>query len=640
MNSPSKIFESNLSRLRRTDPELADRLVDIPSMPLQWGPSKSGPLTALIEQDGRQIALASRYDPMEEARQLVERVDFKKHGGIVALGMGLGYHVGLIGQRLDDSALLVVFEPDLAELKATLERIDHTDWLGHHNIILADSQMDRALILARVERFAGSLTQGTILLTHPASRRRHGEALETFAQMVTEVLSYCRTNIATTLVNASRTIYNLSMNLPYYAAGANTDDLFNLGRGYPAVCVGAGPSLARNIHLLLEPRHRQNVMLITAQTTLKPLIERGIRPDFVTALDYSTISRRFYEGLTDLADVTIVAEPLAHPTILENFPGPKRVTSNRFLDRLLGDLVQPMVPIPLGTTVAHLSFYLAQHLGCDPIILIGQDLGFSNGLYYCPGTAIHDVWAPELGPFNTLEMMEWQRIVRHRGHLKKIEDIHGQEIYSDEQMRTYLKQFERDFASASQTVLDATEGGLPKEHCIQTTFAAALDEHARRPVPRIPLPKLNFDDQRLARLANLMGRRISQVDELRRLSRRTVPILKQMHKHQRDQTRLNKLFDQLNPIRRRVNELADIFMIINDLNTIGAFKRARADRAIEQGKLDSLDEQRQCLERDIENVDWLVQACDEATDIFRKALANLSEKIQANRERTGQAVAA
>ena len=67
-----------------------------------------------------------------------------------------------------------------------------------------------------------------------------------------------------------------------------------------------------------------------------------------------------------------------------------------------------------GATVAHLSFYLAEFLGCDPIILIGQDLGFVDGLYYKPGTAIHETWGVELGRFNTLETKEWERIVRSR----------------------------------------------------------------------------------------------------------------------------------------------------------------------------------------------------------------------------------
>ena len=34
--------------------------------------------------------------------------------------------------------------------------------------------------------------------------------------------------------------------------------------------------------------------------------------------------------------------------------------------------------LPSGATVAHLAYYLAEHLGCDPIIFVGQDLGFSR----------------------------------------------------------------------------------------------------------------------------------------------------------------------------------------------------------------------------------------------------------------------
>ena len=68
------------------------------------------------------------------------------------------------------------------------------------------------------------------------------------------------------------------------------------------------------------PQVRANVVVITAQTMLKPLLAYGIKPDFVTALDYHEISKRFYEGLTDLPDVTLVAEPLVHPTVLDQLP--------------------------------------------------------------------------------------------------------------------------------------------------------------------------------------------------------------------------------------------------------------------------------------------------------------------------------
>ena len=98
--------------------------------------------------------------------------------------------------------------------------------------------------------------------------------------------------------------------------------------------------------------------------------------------------------------------------------------------------------------MAHLSFYLAEFLGCDPIILMGQDLGFVDGLYYKPGTAIHETWGVELGRFNTLETKEWERIVRSRTILRKIPDIHGHPMYTEEQFFVYLQQFERDFAAS------------------------------------------------------------------------------------------------------------------------------------------------------------------------------------------------
>lgn len=615
----SNILAANLAALSRVDPALAQRLRDTPAAELTWATAKTGLLTATLSHEGRALALASKFDPAAEAGKLIEPVDLRKHACVVALGVGLGHHIAELATRMDDESVLLVHEPDLSLLRAVLEKMDHTAWLGKPCVIVTDSSTDRAALLGRIERFAAVLTQGTILITHPASRQMHGEQLQRFGQLVTEAMSFCRTNVATALVNATRTYNNLCANLPHYVAGATTDELHNLARGFPAVCVSAGPSLAKNVHLLSDPDVRKNVIVITAQTTLKPLLDRGIKPDFVTALDYHEISRRFYEGLPPLPGVTLVAEPKSNATILDSFPGPVRLTSNGFLDRLLGPLATPRIPIAAGATVAHLSFYLAQHLGCDPIMFIGQDLGFSDGLYYCPGTAIHDVWANELGTFNTLEMMEWQRIVRHRRHLQKLEDIHGQPIYSDEQMITYLKQFERDFSKAPQQILDATEGGLPKSGATLTTLAAALATHATRPVPQIPHPEIEGDGQRVEALDQLLRDRMDDVRQLDQLAKDTLPILRQMIEHQRDAKRMHRLFERLEQNKKAVEKLGATFSLVNDLNTVGVFRRARADRAIEHEadhEADQLTRQRRQLERDIDNINWLRQAYDETLRMF------------------------
>jgi len=639
MTGNTDILRANLAQLRKMEPELCDRIENTTPAALTWSESKSGPLTATIEHDGRPIALASKYDPAGEAEKLISSIDATKHGAAVIMGLGLGYHVAQAAELLgSEKSLLIVHESDISLMRAVFERIDHTAWLSQANLVLADDQLDRAALLSRIERFGSIMTQGTALITHPTARRLSESSVANFSEMVTDALAFMRTNIATTLVNSSRTIRNLTTNMPYYVGGDTTNDIYQVAQGYPAVCVSAGPSLAKNVHLLKNPEIRRNVIVISVQTTLKPLLDHGIRPDFVTALDYHEISKRFYEGLPRLDGenpVTLVAEPKANKSILDNFPGPVRVTASQFADRLLGPHARPIMPIQPGATVAHLSFYLAQHLGCDPIIFIGQDLGFSNGLYYCPGTAIHDVWAPELNQFNTLEMMEWQRIVRHRGHLQRQEDINGQPIFTDEQMVTYLKQFERDFARSSQTIIDATEGGLPKEHTQRTTLQDALDQYATRPIPNLPQANSTLDPSRLEMLEDLLETRLHETQQIRKLSQATIPLLKQMKQHQRDFKKANKIYAQIEKNKKRVEQYKEIFSLINDLNTIGSFKRARADRAIHHSKGNQFEQQVAQLDRDLVNLDWLIQACDEAIQIFHEGL----QRVQQFRKRALQSAA-
>ncbi|MEZ6193211.1 MAG: 6-hydroxymethylpterin diphosphokinase MptE-like protein [Phycisphaerales bacterium] len=626
MSASADILKQNLSLLRRQDPELAERIEQTEPVALDWVESKAGPLTASLMHNDRPLWLASRYDPVKEAAKLVEGIEHDKSACVVVLGMGLGYHVAELAKDMGLRGVLIVFEPDIGVWRAVMEKIDHRAWLCRGELILADGETDRAALLKRTEKHAGTVTQGTHLLTHPPTRQRNEQAIRDFGKTVAEVLAFCRTNVATALVNAARTCRNLASNIDHYAAGAGTDDLFNAAKGYPAVCVAAGPSLVKNVDLLRDRDTRSKVVVIAAQTALKPLLARGIRPDFVTALDYSHISSRFYEDLPPLPDVTLVAEAKAHRAILEAFPGPIRVPHSQFNDLLLDTMAVPRIPLKSGATVAHLSFYLAQHLGCDPIMFIGQDLGFSDGLYYAPGTAVHKVWSSEINPFNTIEMMEWRRVVRMKAHLRRAEDVHGRPIFTDEQMATYLKQFERDFAVAKQTILDTTEGGMPKQHAQQMTLAEALKQYATRPVPKLPIPGTTLDRERLGELREVLRKRVRQVNDLRSTTQKTIPILRQMQEYLRDKARVDKLFARLNKLQKHVEEeLASTFTLVNALNTVGSFKRAKADRAIAHISRDQVDRQTHQLERDIVNLDWVTQACDEALNILDEAQQRVSE---------------
>ena len=103
-------------------------------------------------------------------------------------------------------------------------------------------------------------------------------------------------------MNGRRTLENVARNLPCGTPPPpGPIRLKDAYKGYPALVVSAGPSLRKNKHLIqLDPVGR--CVIIAVQTTLKPLLEIGVEPDFVTALDYHDICTRFFEKLPADAD--------------------------------------------------------------------------------------------------------------------------------------------------------------------------------------------------------------------------------------------------------------------------------------------------------------------------------------------------
>ncbi len=591
-----------------------------PRTDLTFAVADDGAITA-SEGDGVSARwLASRRRPLEEAERLAATVDPRASGGVAVLGFGVGHHVAALARRMGTAGFVVCFEPDPGLLRAVLERVDCSAWLGGGTVaVLTDC--DPVALSHALSGVEGILSLGVKIVEHPGSKARLGAQAARFGEELARVMRAMRTTVVTTLVQMETTLRNLLMNLDYYAGCPGVGDLAGACADRPAVVVSAGPSLRRNIDLLARPGVRDRVVVIAVQTVLKQLLERGIRPHFVTALDWHEISRRFYEGLTadDVRGVTLVADAKGNPAILSSFPGAIRCPSEPVLDSVLGSAHRhDPAALPAGATVAHLAYYLARHLGCDPVMLIGQDLAFTDGQYYGPGAAIHAVWAGEINEFNTLEMLEWQRIVRHRRLLHRVEDAEGRPVYTDDQMAAYLVQFERAFeedARRGLTTIDATEGGARKRHTTPLSLAEALDRYSGAGARRVALPPAERDEGALRRGASVAAERARAlrrgVWRVGEISRETARLLAEMRDHHADQARVNQLIGRVQGLAREVESLGAAYELVQRLNQTGTLRRFRHDREIGlDTALSPLDRQRRQIERDIENVTWLADAAD------------------------------
>jgi hypothetical protein len=95
-------FCANMGALWRRDAELAQRIDDLPvEAGAEVLAARSGlPTVRVSTPAGRPLFLHSRYDPMAEARKFVDAIDCEKAWCFVIGGLGMGYHVQALLERL------------------------------------------------------------------------------------------------------------------------------------------------------------------------------------------------------------------------------------------------------------------------------------------------------------------------------------------------------------------------------------------------------------------------------------------------------------------------------------------------------------------------------------------------------------
>jgi hypothetical protein len=630
---PDAPYLANLAALWSADAKLARAIEAIADTALATAVrvelARSGEPTIAIlpaaESTGGAVYLHSRYQPAAEGKKLAAAVDVDEKLIFYCLGFGLGYHVEKLFDQAGDDAIFCIFEPRLAVLRAAFEQRDVSRLIASRRVMFFTTA-DKADLFTRLNPHTAAVNLGTATLEHAPSVQTSPDFFAHQKQWLDEFASLCRTSINTLILNGHRTAENIARNLGWYAALPGIGNLKDRFKGKPAIIVSAGPSLRKNKHLL--PQAAGKAVVIAAQTTLKPLLEIGVEPDFVTSLDWSDICTRFFEDLPPALKTQLVAEPKATSKIFQMHPGPAALLGNDFADNLLHELRLDRPRLPAGATVAHLAFYLAEHLGCDPIIFVGQDLGFADGLAYVPGTG-HDTAArAEYGRFYTPEMKQWEQIVRDRPILRRIPDVHGRPMYTEERLYAYLQQFERDFGASKSRVIDASEGGAMKRGTTVMTLADAISQFCTSPLGTTAPTAMPPRWDRVGECVASLKRRIDEARRIEQLSRQTLPLLKEVRDHLEDQPRVNRAIGRIDALRARMNDLGRTYDLIMQVTQVTELKRFQADLRISASKLTGLELQRKQVARDIDNCQAVGEAAAEFVRLVESVVVELNNYNQ------------
>ncbi len=615
----------NLAALWASEPKLAREIEALPDGPYTIESSRSGAPTVILESSGREIYLHSRHEPVDEAKRLVAHIDFDQRVAFFVHGFGLGYHVEAIFDAAGEEAVICVCEPDLRMIRTALEARDVSRLIESRRVMFL-TKVDKSEIFVRLAQQMAMFSLGYEAIEHGPSVRLRPEPHAQFREWMEEFTAYSRTSINTLVINGRRTAENIARNIGWYAATPSLSRLKDRHKGMPAIIVSAGPSLRKNKHLIKDAEGR--AVIVAVQTTLQPLLELGVEPNYVTSLDYHDICTRFFEKLPPTLRTELVAEPKATTAIFGMNPGPLTLLGNDFAESLLREMKLAKQKLPSGATVAHLAYYLAEHLGCDPIIFVGQDLGFSDGLCYSPGTSYDEVWRPELNRFQTVEMKQWEQVARDRKILRRIPDHQGCPMYTEERLFTYLQQFERDFLRTKTRIIDATEGGARKRGATSMPLAAAIESFCNRTVTATheDHPGLRWD--LLQDTIACLERRHDEAVEVEAISRETMGLLEEVRDCLSDQGRVNRIISQIDALRARMNAFGATYDLIMQLSQLTELQRFHEDRKISASRIDGAERQRRQVSRDIQNVRGVSEAAREFQLLMRQVIVHLAEPLR------------
>jgi len=260
------------------------------------------------------------------------------------------------------------------------------------------------------------------------------------------------------LDNVSEIINNPGINL-----------LYNKFKGRPAVIVATGPSLKKNMRLLKALYDR--ALIISVDASFKLLMKNGIRSHMVTSLEREHEVEQFFSGFDpeEVKDVYMTACPVLFNHVYQAYTGPQIIVYRNFDHFKWLEIERGILDIKLSSS--NMAFKVAEALGCDPIILVGQDLAYGED---------GETHATEV-PFSS----EGEGIFFVKGNV-------AEKVKTNTGWYNFLRAYELDIAQHRGRVINCTEGGAYIPGTQVAPFAETIEKYMTESFDPLDIIKENL----------------------------------------------------------------------------------------------------------------------------------------------------
>lgn len=459
------IFDKNLKAMEKWYPDFADMIreekYDLDDTKVWVEQSWDKEKIFRIETGGKRLYLGGKRNAAEPVQMWQERLgEIHKYAPVFLFGIGSGAYLKSIIHHSPKEANIVVYEPSMAIFLTVLKEIDLSEEIKDRPIAFVIEGLNDVEFVPVIQ---GVLTLETLEFfieeVHPNYKTAFPEQLRERVKQLTKHADEFFVNFYTRRLLQERAAQNVLYNLPYIAEGYHTAQLSKVipYKG-AAVLISAGPSLDKNIEELR--RAKNHLFLIAVDTAVKPLLKRGILPDVFITLD----GRKPLDLLEGAQMLPVVSNSVARYELLDRQKGKRIFFFDGYqlpLDLYFqNDKILPGVAV--GGSVACSGFSLLYKMGFETVILVGQDLAYTDNKSHADGTF------QEKMPLENTEHM-----IRVKGNYQDtVPTLTNLKIYLD-WFASYIKGAKEH---GNFRVINATEGGAFIEGTELMSLKDALDE--------------------------------------------------------------------------------------------------------------------------------------------------------------------
>ncbi|MFA6989965.1 MAG: 6-hydroxymethylpterin diphosphokinase MptE-like protein, partial [Candidatus Gastranaerophilaceae bacterium] len=379
-------FNKNLNEIEKYNQNLVKKLQQhqfLPEIKLEFFQTQSTQTSLFYNE----IPVHSEVNPEEEALDAFNTISSKSVNTVIILfGLGLGY---LFKTLYDETkSKIVIFEPNMDISRLTMEAVDFSKELSDKRVRIASTFEELIESLSFLYGYGDTVLN---VMLPSANQLYHNEILR-FNEEFPKILNLLQSNFVTLFFQAFRWTFNSINNLKNYQKYHNVDVLKNVFKNKPAIIVSPGPSIDKTIEHI--KKNRAKIIVFCVNIACKTLKKHGIKPDFVIVSDpYGTVA--FQLDLDMEPNCNLIGQSVVVNEVFSLAQLNKRFifySNNDLFSRWISDLSGfQLDENKTKGTVSYFAMLQAYLMGCNPIILTGQDLAFSDNKVYSSTSTYGDV---------------------------------------------------------------------------------------------------------------------------------------------------------------------------------------------------------------------------------------------------------